>query len=444
VAENAPANFYRSDRSGKGMAVWEHKGKAAAIGVGHSDTARRWDWKPDTSVGAWTIQAIRRAIADAGVDPSTIDGLVFDSTTTTGAYWDNRPIPPDHAEMWKSTNDPLDGIAKLSDEWIIKNMPELTNVKFTMIGPGCMSNCVVVAAEAIGRGLTSTCLVVKSWHNFEGRYYQGGGNALDTVAGPGKFGALWAGPASYTTAQQFQRYMWKYNKTHDMMFNFVRQETENGLLFPEGYWSQHRPESLTREDYINARWVAKPANLFDNDIPIMSCACYVFTTADRAKDAKNKPVYIINHGTDQIKTRGIQPVLEEVQECARLNGINLTSGAGMSPNDLSFENMYDGFTLFHVFHLEGLGVQGIHEGEALDYFETQDLGLTSKFPISPSGGNRGSGRTRTWMHTDCIQQISGRAGKRQISVPAHAGVSGGPFPYGGNFTVWADSPNYPN
>jgi len=36
----------------------------------------------------------------------------------------------------------------------------------------------------------------------------------------------------------------------------------------------------------------------------MSCAAYVFTTADRAKDAKNKPVYIINHGTDQIKTRG--------------------------------------------------------------------------------------------------------------------------------------------
>ena len=60
------------------------------------------------------------------------------------------------------------------------------------------------------------------------------------------------------------------------------------------------------------------------------------------------------------------------------------------------------------------------------------------------GFDRGSGRTRTWMHTDCIQQISGRAGARQISAPAHAGVSGGPFPYGGNFTVWADSPNYPN
>lgn len=437
----APASWYRVDRSGKGLPVWEHKGKVAAVGVGHSPTARRWDWKPETSVGAWTIDAIRKAIADAGLKPEDIDGLVMDTSTTTGAYWDNRPIPQDFLETFKQTDDPLDGIAKLSADWILLNMPELKNVKFTMYGPGCMSNCICVAAEAVGRGLTQTTLVVKGWHNFEGRYYQGGANAQDTVSGRGKYAALWAGPASFTTAMQFQRYLEKYGKTHDMMYNFVATETENGLLFPEGYWAQHRPEHLTREDYINARWVAKPANLFDNDIPIMACCAYVFTTAERAKDLKNKPVYILNHASDRIRPRGIMPTLEETQECAELNGINLMTGAGLTSNDLSFENMYDGFTLFHVFHLEGLNVQGIKKGDALDYFETQDISLKSKFPISPSGGNRGSGRTRFWMHTDCIQQISGRAGARQISVPARVGVSGGPFPYGGNFTVWGDSPN---
>jgi hypothetical protein len=240
VTEAAPANFYRSARGG-GLPVWEHKGKAAAIGVGHSPAVRRWDWKPETSVGGWTILAIRRAIEDAGIDPATIDGLVMDTSTTTGAYWDNRPIPEDFAKTYNSTDDPLDGIAKLSSEWILKNVPELSNVTFTMYGPGCMSNCVVVAAEAIGRGLTKTCLVVKSWHNFEGRYYQGGANAQDTVSGRSKYAALWAGPASFSTAQQFQRYLEQFGKTHDMMYNFVRQETENGLLFPEGYWAQNRP-----------------------------------------------------------------------------------------------------------------------------------------------------------------------------------------------------------
>ena len=33
----------------------------------------------------------------------------------------------------------------------------------------------------------------------------------------------------------------------------------------------------------------------------------------------------------------------------------------------------------------------------------------------------------------------GRA-ERQIKKPAEIGVSGGPFPYGGNFTVWGSSP----
>jgi len=435
---NTPDSWYRTK---EGLGTWDGKGKVVAVGIGHSPTARRWDWKPETSVGAWAILAMRKAIEDAGVSPDQIDGIVLDPGTTTGAYWGDREIPQDFLATYNQTDDKLDGIAKLSADWLIKNMPELTNVKFTMYGQGCMSNAIVTAAQAVASGLTHTCLVVKGWHNFEGRYYQGGANAEATVSSRNKYGAMWAGPASFTTAQQFQRYLETYGKNHDMMYNFVNQETENGLLFPEGYWSQHRPEHLTREDYVNGRWVAKPANLFDNDIPIMATAAYLFTTPERAKDMKQKPVYILNHVADRIKTRGILPTLEETQFCAESNAKKMYEGAGITVNDLSFENMYDGFTLFHVFHLEGLGFGGIKKGEALDYFESQDIGLQSKYPISPSGGNRGSGRTRFWMHTDCIQQIQGRAGARQVGVPANVGVSGGPFPYGGNFTVWGSSPD---
>ena len=110
-------------------------------------------------------------------------------------------------------------------------------------------------------------------------------------------------------------------------------------------------------------------------------------------------------------------------------------------DDLSFENMYDGFSLFHVFHLEGLRFAGIQPGEALDYFASQDFSINSAKPISPSGGNIGSGRTRYWMHTDCIQQLQGRAGERQITKDVHTGVSGGPMPNGGWFTVWGSEPD---
>ncbi len=435
----APESMYRTK---EGTGLWEHRGKVAAVGIGHSPTERRWDGTPENSVGAWSIIALRKAIEDAGVSPDQVDGLVLDTTTTTGAHWPaGREIPQDVVEAYQQTDDPLDGIAKLSAEWILKNMPELKNVKFTMVGPGCMSNALVVAAQAVGDGLTHTCLVLKGWHNLDGRYYQGGANAEPTIGGYAKWTNPWAGPASYGTAMQFQRYMWKYGKTHDMMAPFMVNSRRNGLLFPEGYWAQHRPEQLTVEDYVNARWVAKPANLFDNDIPIMASAAYLLTTAERAKDMKQKPVYILNHATDATKARGLPmlPTLEECEEATSATGRKLYEGAGITAADLSFENMYDGFSLFHVFHLEGLGFAGIKRGEALDFFQG-DISIEGPNPISPSGGNVGSGRTRYWMHTDCIQQIQGRAGARQMTKKAEIGVSGGPMPTGGNFIVWSATP----
>ncbi len=435
----APMSMYRMQ---EGLGVWEHRGKVAAVGIGHHGVARRWDGTAENTIGAWTIEAIRKAIADAGITPDQVDGIVLDTTTTTGAHWPaGRPIPEEVVNHFNPTDDPLDGIAQLSAEWLIKNMPELTNVKFTMVGPGCMSTSIVVAAQAIGDGLTNTCLVIKAWHNLDGRYYQGGANAEQTIAGPHKWDN-WAGPASFSTAIQFQRYLHKYGGSHDQMAPFMINSRKNGLNFPEGYWAQNRPEELTYEDYVNARWVAKPANLFDNDIPIHAAAAYVFTTADRAKDMAQKPVYILGHASDRYKVRSTVPTLEECEDSTSRNARMLYEAAGISASDLDFENMYDGFSLFHVFHLEGLGFAGIGRGEALDFFGSEDISNDGPHPISPSGGNIGSGRTRYWMHTDSIQQIQRRAGARQIKGKTEIGISGGPMPVAfGDFTVWSANPD---
>ena len=442
TTQNAPASMYRST---EGLGVWEHRGKVAAVGVGHSLTTRRWDGKAETCVGANSILALRNAIEDAGVSPDQIDGLVLAAETTTGAHWpEGQPVPMDVVNAFNPTDDPLDGIAKLSAEWLLKNMPELVNVKFTMYGPTCMSNAIVVAAQAVGEGSSHTCLVLKGWHNLEGRYNQSGISAVDTVPGtfalaPGR--TLWGAPGSYGTALQFAEYCRKYGKTHDMMAPFMENSRKNGLRFPEGYWAQHRPEELTEEDYLAARWIAKPASLFDNDIPIMVSGAYLFTTAERAKDMKQKPVYILNHASSRGLQRSVLPTLDEVEAETASTGRKIYEGAGITAADLSFENMYDGFSLFHQFHVEGLGYRGIKNGEALDFYQT-DISIEGPNPILPSGGNIGSGRSRFWMHTDCIQQLQGRAGARQLTgVKPEIGVSGGPMPMGGNFTVWSATPD---
>ena len=436
---NAPDSFYRTK---EGLGLWEGRGKAVAVGIGVSPTARRWNGKPETSVGALTLDAIRKCLEDAGVSPDQVDGLVTTEETSTGSPWPpGDPIPEDFRAAFKTTDNPLDGLAKLSTEWILKNMPELSNVNFTMYGPVCNSNAVVVGAQAVGSGQTHTCLVVKGWHNFAGRYYQGQGAAgLDTVPGPGKYNALWGLPASGGTAMVFDQYCRKYDKNHDMMTPIVVNSNPNGRLFPEGYWAPHRPENITAEDSQNARWIAKPANLFDNDIPIMCSAAYVFATADRAKDMKQKPVYILGHASDRSTTRSVLPTLDEWQDSTDATGRKIYESAGITAKDLSFENMYDGFTLFHQFHLEGLRFAGVQRGEALDFYKT-DISIEGPNPVSPSGGNHGSGRTRFWGSTDSIQQIQGRAGARQMTRKAEIGVSGGPTPMGGNFIVWSATPD---
>jgi len=226
-----------------------------------------------------------------------------------------------------------------------------------------------------------------------------------------------------------------------MMAPFIANSRRNGLLFPEGYWAQHRPEHLTAEDYRAARWIAKPANLFDNDLPIMVAAAYLFTSAERVKDMRQKPVYLLNHASSRTTPRSLTPTLDEVEEDTARTARKLYEGAGITAADLSFENMYDGFSQFHQFHLEGLGYRGIKFGEALDFYQT-DISIEGPNPVLPSGGNIGSGRSRFWMHTDCIQQLQRRAGARQVTgVKPEIAVSGGPMPLGGNFIVWSATPD---
>ena len=440
----APTIYSSADdlfRRADGLGVWPYRGQVAAVGVGHSPTLRRWDGDPQKSIGAWTILAIRNAIEDAGVNPAEVEGLVFDPGTTTGAWWpEDEPVPPDFLAAFQNTSDPFDGLIQLSAEWLVKNMPELTGLKFVMAAPGCMSNAAAAAAEAVGRGMGNVVLSIKGWHNIPGRYGARGTNAQDTVSGPGKHSAfgMFAGPPVYSTAVEFQRYLYKYGKTHDMMAPFVTNSRSNGLKFPEGYWYQHRPTPLTAEEYNESRWVAEPANLYDNDIPIHTAAAYLFTTAERARDMRQPPAYVLGHAGAFFKPRGITDTLEEAQGWAAQTARRVYESAGVSAADMDFENAYDGFSLFHVFWVEGFGYAGIKEGEALDFFASQDISINGPTPISPSGGNIGSGRTRFWMWTDTIQQIQGRAGERQIKKDVHVGFCGGPMVWSNMFAVFSN------
>jgi acetyl-CoA acetyltransferase len=447
VYNNAPSLYRVTD----GLGVWSYRGKVAAVGIGHSPTQRRWDGDPQTTIGAYAITAVRKAIADAGVKPEDVDGLVFDPMTSPGSVWPpDQPVPADFLAAFENTSDPLDGLAQFNAEWLLKNMPELKNVKYVLHAPLCASMVITAAFESVGRGLTNTVIALKGWHNFAGRYYQNGPALEPTVSGYLKHSDFtYAGAPSYSTAQQFQRYLWKYKKSHDQMAPFIVNSRNNGLLFPEGYWAQHRPAPLMEEEYKAARWIAKPANLLDNDMPIQAAAAYVITTSERAKDLAQPPVYVLGHaGGGSVKGDAYSNIelpsaietLEQAQFNAASTARRVYEAAGVTAGDIHFENFYDGFSLFHVFWIEGFGFAGVKEGECLDFFQT-DITIHGPNPVSPSGGNIGSGRTRFWKWTDTIQQLQGRAGARQITgVEGGGGVVGGFTPFLSNHAVLTKDP----
>jgi acetyl-CoA acetyltransferase len=427
-------------RTNEGLGLWEHRGKVAAVGIGASPTARRWDETPETSIAGLTILSIQKCLEDAGVSPDQVDGLIMDPHATTGDVWEG-PLPESFAKTYQVTDNPLDGVSSLSTEFILNNMPELKNVTFSMYGPGCMSNALNVVSQAVGDGLTNTCLVVKAWNNNAGRYGHGGAQALDTVSGPAAFKMPWGFRGGIEEiAFSFDQYCRKYGKNHDMLAPFAVEMRKNGLMNPDGFYAQNRPEPLSIEDYLSARWIAKPMNIYDCDMPIQVAVAYLFTTAERAKDMKQKPVYILNHVANPTKPRSTIPTLDEIEPAQERLARKMYEGAGITANDVDVLNPYDGFLNFTQYYLEGFQWRGVKKGEALDFYGG-DISVKGPNPFSSSGGNNGSGRTRWWMHTDCIQQLQGRAGPRQVATKADVAISGGPMPMGGNWTVWSTSPD---
>jgi hypothetical protein len=99
---------------------------------------------------------------DAGVSPDQVDGLVIVEDTSTGSWWpEDEPVPADFLAAFQQTDDAMDGLARISIQWLLKNMPVLTAVKFAMTATVCMSAALAAAIQAVGDGLIHICLVLK-------------------------------------------------------------------------------------------------------------------------------------------------------------------------------------------------------------------------------------------------------------------------------------------
>src|SRR5271163_276081 len=100
---------YQWRRDKDGLGVWEHRGKVAVAGVGHSPVDRRWDEvSMDQTVGAYSILACQKAMDEAGVTPDQVDGVICCDSHIAGgsggsaSQWAPRPTIRNWGSLWST------------------------------------------------------------------------------------------------------------------------------------------------------------------------------------------------------------------------------------------------------------------------------------------------------------------------------------------------------
>jgi acetyl-CoA acetyltransferase len=418
-------------RNKVGLGVWEHRAKVAIAGYGYSDLDRRWDGvSMDRTLGAFQVDAMQKAIADAGLTADDIDGIQI-CPEAAGDTWRqedrglNRPYfdPPYDSE---------DGLSITTAEWLIAEFARrgtpLKNLKYIDGKAPYIGPAMGKAAQAVGEGLAKNLLMTYNMGNVEGRYHLEEG-----IYSPG--GRQWSAPWGWMTSAMMQhafvflQYCTKYGGSRDNLAPFVVNQRRNGLMTPWGFYAKHEPYQITVEDYLESRPVAWPNCILDSDRPVQHAAAFLFTTADAAKDMKQKPIYVLSHAQMNRPNRSTMGTIEDHEKATDDLVKILYDGAGVTAKDLDVFNPYDGFATFTQTYLEAFGWHGVKRGEAFDFYK-EDIRVEGPHPFNPSGGNLGNGRTRTAMYTDCIEQLRGIAGVRQINLKAETAACGMVTPTG--------------
>ncbi|HKY14786.1 MAG TPA: thiolase family protein [Microthrixaceae bacterium] len=387
--------------------------EVAVVGYAHSDVRKHFE----LPLGAVAIDTARQAIADAGLCPEQIDGFVASTLL---------PAAGGHAAR--------DGESIVSANWLAQHLGVNPRFASGFQGYGQIPGTVALAANAIANGAADHVLVHRALHNPAGRYHR---NA----------GAEASGPSQWTMPQGFfgplamiglagNEYMQRFGATREALGAVVVEARKNGSRVPWSYW---HGKPLTLDDYLAAPMISDPVCRFDCDIPVDGVACFVLTSAERARDLPHRPVYVAGVASGQ-PVRHRLPLhwpLDDILEIGTETARRLWERAGIGPAEVDLPQVYDGFSPFVWFWLEVLGLCPVGEAHRFVADGGIDSDDPGALPALSGGGALGNGR----MHgvpqmLECYLQLAGRAGARQRE-DVHVGVACHSSPHFGGAVAYS-------
>jgi acetyl-CoA acetyltransferase len=379
------------------------RNKVAIVGYAQTPIERH----AAASLGVLTLGAARAAIADAGMQPADVDGLV----TVSG-----MPSLGAHTAE--------DGITSVSVEWLIPRLGAHPTYAANVSGVGQLPNALATAVNVIASGAARTVLVYRALYNPVGSYTD---NPMRHAADVHQ----WTAPQGYfgpiaAVALPAMEYAQRYGMTRDALAAVAVEARRNGAAIP---WSCWYGRPLDVAEHLAADTICDPISRFDCDLPIDGVAAFLLTSAEHSRSLPNRPVLISGYVTGAAPRRGLllHWTLDDIVRGGAEVVRRLHDTSGLAPDGVDLAQVYDGFSPFVLFWLEALGY--CPRGEAHRF--VLDGGIDSASPkaraVLSGGGSLGNGR----MHgvaqlLECYLQLAGRAGARQRAAATAIATYGPP------------------
>ncbi|HEY7044659.1 MAG TPA: lipid-transfer protein [Nocardioidaceae bacterium] len=349
-----------------------------------------------------SVDAIARALHDAGLEPHQVQGL----TTFT---FDTSP----ESEISRNLGlGPLRFFAQ------------------SPFGGGGGCGAIMHAAMAIEAGVADVVACYRGLNERSGRRF--GATARAVPARPAaqdilrgyynQFGLIT--PAD-SFAMVARRYMHDTGATSEDFGRVAVVQRDYAVTNPAA-WFYGRP--LTLEQHQASRWIAEPLRLHDCCQESDGAVAVVLASARVAATLEVTPVVVKAAAQSlptgyEMMTDYNQPTLSALRETAEL-GEQLWSRSGLGTDDVQLAILYDHFSPFVLLQLEALGFCGF--GEAPELVACGETSPGGRLPVNTNGGQL----SEAYIHgmnglAEAVRQLRGTAAN-QVSGVENVVVTSGP------------------
>lgn len=233
------------------------------------------------------------------------------------------------------------------------------------------------------------------------------------------FGAF---SAACWTAQFAMRHMKRYGLTREQLAQVALNDHANAALNPSAIVK----EPLTMDKYMSARMISSPFCLFDCDRFTDASTVVIVSAGDALDEVSATPIRIAasagsveRYSWDQAEWASAYPT-----------GRDLWKNTDYAAKDVDTVQFYDGFAFQPITWLEGLGFCGIGEGG--QFLEGgKRIALDGELPMNTGGGQLGWGRLHGFGFAyESVVQLRKKGGARQIPGDPKVAVAtsgGGPM-----------------